>query len=66
MIVTMMFYIDLKKNSINVSSINTIIFSFINIVVIIDLYLKHVMLNNVIIYDKSKTAEPLIQLFNEY
>ena len=53
-----MFYIDIKKPSTNILSI--IIINIINIIVIIDSYLKHVLLNDIIIYNESKIVELLV------
>lgn len=56
-----MFYIDLKKFSTNILFIN-----INNIVIIIDFHLKNIIINDITIYNKLKTIEFLIQLFDEY
>ena len=50
-------YIDLRKLLINI---------FINTIIFINLQLKHIMLNEIIIYKKFKVINFLINLFDEY
>ena len=56
-------YIDLRKSLINIF-ISIIVID--NIIITIDLCLKHIMLNKVIIYEKFEVVNSLTQLFNEY
>ena len=50
-------YINLRKSFVDISASTTIV---------IDLYLKHVILNEITIYEKSDVVKSLTQLFEEY
>ena len=63
MMLTFDLYIDLRKPLTNIS-INIIVID--NLIITIDLCLKHIMLNEIIIYEKSKTINLLTNLFNKY
>ena len=62
-VITLDLYIDLRKSLINIF-ISIVVID--NIIITIDSCLKHVMLNEVMIYEKFKAANLLIQLLNEY
>ena len=66
MIVTMLafdLHIDLRKFLIDISTSIIVIDSLI---IIIDLCLKHIMLNEIIIYEKFEVVDFLANLFGEY
>ena len=50
-------YIDLRKSFINIS---------ISMIIFINFHLKYIILSEIIIYEKFKAIDFLINLFNEY